>query len=410
MPDHELYLFDDAQARDWQPFALTRPVGELLLGAHTFRARAERIFGTRCAGHLSAPHLIGFDESGAAPVVDMAVIGDSAPRLFLSSRVVLDWTGIELPAADVLLRAAGRVVGRFAAAGRPTPPADWFSAPYDDGTAAIDVGGRILEHVWDLVAANAAQIRLDFDARGTQDLHSGTPPCAAVGYTDGMLRLGDGVVIEPNVVLDFTHGPIWLAEGVTVRSFTRLAGPAYVGAGSTLLGGPYDAVSIGPVCRVHGEIEESVILGYANKAHDGFLGHAYLGRWVNLGALTTNSDLKNNYGTIRMWTPAGEADTGLIKLGCLLGDHVKTGIGALINTGTVIGAGSNLYGTEMPPKYVPPFSWGSGSQLVAFEEDSFIRVAATVMGRRKLELSDAMRDVLQRSWQISRGGTRITNE
>jgi UDP-N-acetylglucosamine diphosphorylase / glucose-1-phosphate thymidylyltransferase / UDP-N-acetylgalactosamine diphosphorylase / glucosamine-1-phosphate N-acetyltransferase / galactosamine-1-phosphate N-acetyltransferase len=93
-------------------------------------------------------------------------------------------------------------------------------------------------------------------------------------------------------------------------------------------------------------VEETVVLGYSNKAHDGFLGHAYLGRWVNLGALTTNSDLKNNYGTIRMWTPGGETDTGLIKLGCLLGDYVKTGIGALLNTGTVVGAGSNLFGTR----------------------------------------------------------------
>ncbi|MEX0906945.1 MAG: hypothetical protein WD054_01345, partial [Gemmatimonadota bacterium] len=203
-------------------------------------------------------------------------------------------------------------------------------------------------------------------------------------------------------VLDFTRGPIWFADDVTVRAFSRVAGPAYVGRGSTLLGGPYDAVSIGPVCKVHGELEESVVLGYSNKAHDGFLGHAYLGRWVNLGALTTNSDLKNNYGTIRMWTPHGDVDTGLIKLGCLLGDHVKTGIGALINTGTVIGAGSNLYGTDMPPKYVPPFSWGTGAELTAFDIDRFIGVAQTAMGRRKLELSGRMREILREAWRIGR--------
>jgi UDP-N-acetylglucosamine diphosphorylase/glucosamine-1-phosphate N-acetyltransferase len=163
-------------------------------------------------------------------------------------------------------------------------------------------------------------------------------------------------------------------------------------------------VSIGPVCRVHGEVEESVVLGYSNKAHDGFLGHAYLGRWVNLGALTTNSDLKNNYGTIRMWTPSGERDTALIKLGCLLGDHVKTGIGALINTGTVIGAGSSLFGTEMPPKYVPPFSWGTGTNLVAYDTDRFLSVTATVMGRRKLFLADGMRDMLRSAWHKGRQG------
>jgi UDP-N-acetylglucosamine diphosphorylase / glucose-1-phosphate thymidylyltransferase / UDP-N-acetylgalactosamine diphosphorylase / glucosamine-1-phosphate N-acetyltransferase / galactosamine-1-phosphate N-acetyltransferase len=411
MAEQELYLFDDSTARDWQPFALTRPVGELLLGAHTFRARAERLFGMRCAGHISASHLIGFEEPGSAAVVDAGVIGTTAGRLFLSSRAVLEWDRvIELPADAALLRAGGHVIGRWTPAGLAVPTSEWFAVPHDDGTPVIDVSGRVLQHVWDLVAVNPAQIRLDFDAHGTRDLHVGPPPCAAIGYTDGLLRLGNGVTIEPNVLFDFSHGPIWLEEGVTVRAFTRLAGPAYVGPGCTLLGGPYDAISIGPGCRVHGEVEESVILGYANKAHDGFLGHAYLGRWVNLGALTTNSDLKNNYGRIRMWTPVGDTDTGLIKLGCLLGDHVKTGIGALINTGTVIGAGSNLYGTEMPPKYVQPFSWGSGSDLVAFDVDKFIAVATTVMGRRKVELTDGMRDVLRRSWQLSRGSAAARAE
>lgn len=403
MSEPRLYLYDDARARQWQPFALTRPAGELMLGAHTFRARAERLFGVRCAGHIGAPHLRGFEEPGAAPVVARDDIGTDAPRLFLSSRVVLDWTRIDLPDRDSVVRVDGTIVGRFLPAGSGTPDDAWFQSPRDDGAASLDVGGRVIEHVWDLIAENPEQLRRDFDARGTTDLHVGPPPVESVGYSDGMLRLGDGVTIEPHVVFDFSHGPIWLDRGVTVRAFTRLAGPAYVGPDSTLLGGPYDAISIGPTCRVHGEVEESIILGYSNKAHDGFLGHAYLGRWVNLGAMTTNSDLKNNYGTIRMWTPDGDTDTGLIKLGCLLGDHVKTGIGSLINTGTVIGAGSNLYGTEMPPKHVPPFSWGSGSELTAYRADRFLAVAATVMGRRRLELSDAMRGVLERAWNLSRG-------
>jgi UDP-N-acetylglucosamine diphosphorylase / glucose-1-phosphate thymidylyltransferase / UDP-N-acetylgalactosamine diphosphorylase / glucosamine-1-phosphate N-acetyltransferase / galactosamine-1-phosphate N-acetyltransferase len=146
------------------------------------------------------------------------------------------------------------------------------------------------------------------------------------------------------------------------------------------------------------------VLGYSNKAHAGFLGHAYLGRWVNLGAMTTNSDLKNNYGTIRMWTPEGDADTGLIKLGCLLGDYVKTGIGSLLNTGTVVGAGSNLYGTAMPPKYVPPFSWGSGAELVAFDAERFLALTETVMKRRDLSLPASMREMLRRSYDAGRAG------
>jgi UDP-N-acetylglucosamine diphosphorylase / glucose-1-phosphate thymidylyltransferase / UDP-N-acetylgalactosamine diphosphorylase / glucosamine-1-phosphate N-acetyltransferase / galactosamine-1-phosphate N-acetyltransferase len=417
MNNTALYLYDDDRARSWQPFALTRPVGELMLGAYTFRERAERWVGSRCAGHITAPHLRGFDEHDGAPVVEPADIATDRARVFVSSRAVPDWAALPAPTDAALLRIDGTVIGRYVPAGVPNPDAGWFAdGAARAGTAetVLDLGGRVLEQPWDLIAANPRQLVLDYDASSADDAArngaSGASfePGAAgsgvqtIGYRAGLLRLGEGVMLEPNVVLDFSHGPIWLADGVTVRAFTRLAGPAYVGPRSTLLGGPYEAVTIGPVCRVHGEVEESVVLGYSNKAHDGFLGHAYLGRWVNLGAMTTNSDLKNNYGTIRMWTPAGEQDTGLIKLGCLLGDHVKTGIGALLNTGTVIGAGSNLYGTAMPPKYVPPFSWGSGSDLTTYDIEKFLDVTATVHGRRELELGAGMREVLRAAWQQGR--------
>ena len=403
MVELTLYLFDDGAARRWEPFALTRPIGELLLGAHTFRARAELLFGARCAGHVSAEHLLGFDEPYAARVVAAHSIGKDRPRLFLSSRAVLDWdVRIDARERATLLSTDGDVVGLFLPAGAPTPAEDWFVAPAVDGGHVQHVSGRVLRWPWNLVAENAAQVVRDYERGHSAEAEPAVPRFDAIGYSAGALRVGDNVTIEPNVVLDFSHGPIWLDDGVTVRSFTRLAGPAYVGPGSTLLGGPYEAISIGPVCRVHGEVEESIVLGYSNKAHAGFLGHAYLGRWVNLGAMTTNSDLKNNYGTIRMWTPDGETDTGLIKLGCLIGDHVKTGIGALLNTGTVIGAGSNLYGTDMPPKYVPPFSWGSGAELVPYDPEKFLDVTQTVMKRREVALSADMTRVLRAAWRLAR--------
>ena len=401
MSGPQLYLFDDDVARSWQPFALTRPVCELMLGAYTFRARAERLLGVRSAGVIAAPHLRGFDEPGAPPVVELAEIGTDRVRIFLSSRAVLDWHALRHPPTGAsLLRTQDRIVGCILPAGAANPDASWIAAPRDDGTPIVEVEGRVVENVWDLIAENPRQIALDIEASDADSPR--TPGCDAIGFEPGLLRLGIDVHIEPNVVLDFSHGPIWLDDGVTVRAFTRLAGPAYVGPGSTLLGGPYESISVGPVCRVHGEVEESVVLGYSNKAHDGFLGHAYLGRWVNLGAMTTNSDLKNNYGTIRMWTPQGERDTGMIKLGCLIGDHVKTGIGSLINTGSVIGAGSNLFGSAMPPKYVAPFSWGSGTDLTSYDVERFLTVTERVMKRRDVVLRDGMREMLRRAWHEGR--------
>ena len=184
-----------------------------------------------------------------------------------------------------------------------------------------------------------------------------------------------------------------------MRAFTRIEGPSWFGPGCILQGGVLTHVGAGPRCRLRGEIEASVIQGWSNKAHDGYLGHAWLGSWVNLGAMTTNSDLKNNYGSVRIRTSSRTADTGLMKLGCLLGDHVKTGIGTLLNTGTVLGAGSNVFGGAMPPGFVPPFSWGSGVELSTHRLERFLETAERAMGRRDIPLTEGMRAVLTRAFE-----------
>jgi UDP-N-acetylglucosamine diphosphorylase / glucose-1-phosphate thymidylyltransferase / UDP-N-acetylgalactosamine diphosphorylase / glucosamine-1-phosphate N-acetyltransferase / galactosamine-1-phosphate N-acetyltransferase len=406
-----LILFDDDTARRWEPFALTRPVGELLFGAVTFRARAERVFGLRCAAHLSVEHLVGFEEEGAPPVRSYTDAPADGDRLFLLSRAVPAWAAGEAwsarPDRPGIVEVGGEPVGWYATEGSPPPPESFLRNPkagtgLTNGGRPIALPGRVLERVWELVSGNPDQLAEDigalFPAPAAADV-----PAGVHRLGDGALILGEGAQIEPGVVLDTRPGPIWLDRDARVRSFTRLAGPAYIGPGSVVLGGPLEAISVGPVCKVRGELAESVCLGYTNKQHDGHIGHAYLGRWVNLGAETTNSDLKNNYGTIRIWTPDGETDTGVIKLGSLLGDHVKTGIGLLLNTGTVVGAGSNLFGAAMPPKHVPPFSWGTGSELTEYRADKFLEVAERAMGRRDVALSEGMRGVLQRAWTRARG-------
>jgi UDP-N-acetylglucosamine diphosphorylase/glucosamine-1-phosphate N-acetyltransferase len=213
------------------------------------------------------------------------------------------------------------------------------------------------------------------------------------------VSLGDGVQLEAGVHLDTSDGPIRLSDGARVSAFTRLAGPAFVGPATHVLGGSLGNVTIGRECRVRGEVSSTVLLGYVNKAHEGYLGHAYVGRWVNLGALTTNSDLKNNYGLVRVHTADGLVDTGLIKVGCFLGDHVKTGIGTLLPTGCVVGLGSNLFGGVMAPSYVPPFSWGTGEQLEEYDIKRFLEAAALAMFRREVSLGKADRTLLERVWE-----------
>jgi hypothetical protein len=148
-------------------------------------------------------------------------------------------------------------------------------------------------------------------------------------------------------------------------------------------------------------MSEVVVLGHTNKAHDGFVGHSYLGRWVNLGAGTITSNLKNTYSNVQLWTPDGVRDTGTIKLGALIGDHVKVGIGTRLTTGSVIGAGSNIYGSTMPPKYVPPFSWGEGDDLAMYRLDQFLQTAERAMGRRGMTLTERERCQLAAAHALS---------
>jgi UDP-N-acetylglucosamine diphosphorylase/glucosamine-1-phosphate N-acetyltransferase len=407
MSELAIYLFDDAVSCAWEPFALTRPGGELRFGAMTFRERAERVFEGKVAAHLVADHLAGFTEPGAAPVLPMAGIPAEGDRLFLSARAVPAWGSGETwrarrGGAGPLL-VGDEVVGWFAPAGSEAPTAQWLAAPGEhlDRTGAVQLPGRVLRHVWELMSEGFGQVTDDVAGLFP------TPPATALPhgvhwFGDHPIIQGQNVRVEPAVVIDTTGGPVWLDDGVTVRAFSRIAGPAYVGKNSTILGGSLEAFSTGETCRIRGEFAESICLSFVNKAHDGHIGHAYLGSWVNLGAFTTNSDLKNNYGTVRLWTPGGEVDTGEIKMGCFLGDHVKTGIGLLLNTGTVVGAGSNLFGAEMPPKYVPPFSWGTGEDLSAYRADKFLEVAERAMARRKVPLDPGARAQLEAAWKKGR--------
>ncbi len=396
-----LFLLDDAVTRSWSPYLLTRPGGELLYGTFLLRERAERFWGTPCDGQLTREALAAFDEEGSPPVVPPDTLSSDQPRIVQLSRAALTGPVPELGNEAATLVLDGTAVGWWLPPGSHIPDSEILLQPRPlAGAPSINVQGDLLEAPWDLMARNATRLRRDivsfFSGEATRDL----PGSHILG--DGLLSVGRDVVVEPGSVFDVSDGPIRISEGATVRSHTRLAGPAFVGPDTTILGGVLSEISLGPVCKVRGEVESTVVLGYTNKAHDGFLGHSYLGKWVNLGAFTANSDLKNNYGPVRVGSRNGSMETGLMKVGCFLGDHVKTGIGTLLNTGTVVGAGSNLFGGAMPPTYVPPFSWGSGQDLTEYRLERFLEVAAKAMGRRDVTLTAGTRSLLEQAWEQTR--------
>jgi UDP-N-acetylglucosamine diphosphorylase/glucosamine-1-phosphate N-acetyltransferase len=272
----------------------------------------------------------------------------------------------------------------------------------------VEIEARLLTFPWDIITANGEQIARDLPLFIAQ---TGWPSAAERPIDDPhvVVRNPAQVYVHPAarldspLVLDARDGPV-VVDAAHIEPFSFIQGPAAIGAGATIsrariLG----ETTIGPVCRIGGEVEASVVQGYSNKHHDGFLGHSYLGEWVNIGAMTTNSDLKNTYGSIRMVLEGfGQLDSGVLKLGCFLADHVKLGIGLHLNGGAVIGTGSNIFGVHFAPKTIPPFTWG-GEVFREYRIDGMVDVARKVMGRRKIALSPQQEALLREAFAMTRG-------
>ncbi len=383
-----LVLHDDTRARTFEPFALTRPLGEVRAGAELLRRRWEIALGLRCSGFVGAAHLADFHEPWA-PSAATGVL--AAGTIVAHARFAV---GLEALAPDGDLWICGDDV----AAVRLHAPVP--VAHLADGSVALaslapphaavtPVAGRWLEQVWDLIGHLGEMLAEDIPLLAS-DLMVGGPPAHATVIGQHAVYVEGGAHVEPHTVLDVSAGPILLRKGATVQAFTRLVGPAVVGQGSSVAGDRIACVSIGDVCKIHGEVNTVIVLGHSNKGHDGFVGHSVLGRWVNLGAGTITSNLKNTYGSVALWTPDGIRDSGLQFLGTMFGDHVKTGIGLRLTTGCVIGAGANVF-DAMAPKVVAPFAWGTGAPYGTYDLDKFMEVARRMMGRRHVDLTEVAR-------------------
>ncbi len=379
-----LFLYDDSTAREFEPFALTRPLSELRAGTELIRHRWERVTGLEAAGTLCAPHLEAFVE-GDAPSVAVKDLVIPAGSVVINSRFVPSLSG----------RFSGDVAMAEGVVCAVKLKGDTKASAFADGSLALEalaenrsaeeLAGRWLPAVWALIASLGTQLNEDIPHLA-KTLRLQKAPAEVIG--EGEVCIEEGARIDPFVMFDTSAGPILIRNGATVAAFSRLVGPLYIGEHATVTGDYVSVCSVGEWCKVKGEISNTIMLGHCNKGHAGFVGHSYLGRWVNLGSGTTTSNLKNTYGTVQIWSPGGIVDTGMQFLGTLFGDHVKTGIGMMLTTGSVIGAGANIFGTTMPPKAVAPFSWGDSEPYSTFEEEKFLDVATLVMARRHVALDE----------------------
>lgn len=401
-------LFEDRKVVNFYPLTLTRPIYELRCGVMSLQGKIHTRFSQPLSFHCRDYLTQTLAQRAGKNRVNQWEKMARSDLLLINGRVLLFGDEIPLEGEEELgIQGEDIVYARL----RKETMASFSKGSLRDIEVVLiqamqrvrlrQVEAKLVEFPWDLVDGNREMIRKDFEIKDRRGIEGKVDRNAHLINPD-LIYIGKGATVEAGVVLDASEGPIYIEEGVRIRPPTIVDGPSYIGRETTIDGAKIrGGCSIGPVCRIAGEIEESIIHGYTNKHHEGFIGHSYIGEWVNLGALTTTSDLKNTYGTVKVCINGKEIDTGKIKVGCFIGDHTKTGIGTLLDTGCVMGVAVNLFGGGRAPKFIPSFSWGGGDELEENRLDKVLEVARIVMERRGIQQTRAQRDLLKKVYQLT---------
>ncbi len=406
-------LFEDFSISTLLPLTHVQADFDLRSGIFTSRERAKRFFPDEEICLFVRLGLVDAMRERSGLLVNEA---DNS-WLFLNGRIALDeglvGTLRQSRGKDVLLRSGNAVVAAVvhSDAFRATIQ-EWLTSgmlrkelavfgaeePAGSGAGEVNVEARFFTWPWDLIEFNSALLLEDAQTfpLGTVDEDASIHP-SVILVAEERIHIGPGARIAAGVVLDATEGPIVIAQDAVVMPQAVILGPSFVGTGSRIKAGAkiHEGCSIGPMCKIGGEVEASIFHSFANKQHDGFVGHSYLAPWTNLGADTNTSDLKNNYSTIRATLEGHEYDTRRMFLGTIMADHSKCGIITMFNTGTVAGVGCNIFGGDFPPKFLPSFSWGGADGLSEYDFDKCCETALRVYERRGITFTDAERSLLR---------------
>ncbi|WP_435133303.1 GlmU family protein [Formosa sp. A9] len=375
-------LFDGPSRNSLLPFTFTRPVADIRVGILTIREKWE--------------HYLGYTTT----TVTEDYLADKYPMVELEENIMIN--AAFLPNEKLVDVIQGLKVNQ--AIFKDEDVIAFYAQSHQedidfDAYEAIDFNDSVLkiEHTWDIFSKNGQAIQEDFDlltnGRTSQPIPETVNTIAA-----------DNIFIEEGAELHFvtinaSNGPVYIGKDTLIMEGSLIRGPfalcdqAVVKMGAKI----YGPTTIGPYCKVGGEVNNSVMFANSNKGHEGYLGNSVLGEWCNLGADTNNSNLKNNYAEVRLWSYETEnfAKTGLQFCGLMMGDHSKCGINTMFNTGTVVGVNANIFGTGYPRNFVPSFSWGGSSGFTTYLTKKAFQVAEVVMKRRQIELTDVDKAILE---------------
>ena len=384
-----LILFDDPDIRiNLLPFTFTRPVACLRVGILTIGEKWEKWLGSKPSFKT---------EAYLQEKYPLAATGDS---LLINGAVCPDLKLVDsvkaLPSGYFLVKGTVLIATRN--------PASEMSS---QNTVEYPGEVTVIDRPWKIFRENGAQLRIDFAlvTSGRKSAPINDPHTRVYGEQN--IFLEEGVYIRA-AILNAETGPIYLGknsivqEGAMIRGAFALGEEGHINMGAKIRG---DA-TVGPYCKVGGEVSNSVLLSYSNKAHDGYLGNSVIGEWCNLGADTNTSNLKNNYDAVKLWNHSAQdfADTGLQFCGLMMGDHSKCSINTMFNTATMVDVSSNVFGTGFPKKYIPSFAWGGSNGFVTFQPDKALETAERVMSRRNVVMSELDKAILLHVYEITASG------
>mgnify|MGYP003662775411 FL=1 len=368
-------LFDGNVRNQLLPFTFTRPVADIRVGILTLREKWEK--------HL------GFTTT----TVTEDYLAQKWPMVEMPQNVLISASFIP---TETLVDMIKGLTENQAIFYNDEPVAFFAKEDQDVDFETYDIqvcpeeAVFQIAHTWDIFSKNHKAIALDFRLL-TVGRTSQPIPEMAVAFNKEQIFIEEGAKL-PLCSLNATEGPIYIGKNAEIMEGSMIRGPFALCEGATVKMNAkiYTGCTVGPHSKVGGELNNSVIMGYSNKGHDGFLGNAVIGEWCNLGADTNNSNLKNNYAEVRLWDyeTEGFARTGLQFCGLMMGDHSKCGINTMFNTGTVVGVSANIFGSGFPRNFIPSYSWGGSGGMTTYKTNKAFEVAKIVMARRGVEFTE----------------------
>ena len=397
----QICFFEDKLLTNFHPLTLTRPVDDLRVGILTIAAKWEKALQAVNTTRLVRNEIKGVFEGGE--------IDEGQSCLWINARY--------LPSHSLITRVKDLALGNclqmddtvIAAHVDGSDSKNWHEKgkPNFHSLFVLEAGTfTSIRHLWDLFAFNSNEIQNDIGLLDPDRSENSDIANLSVFENKSEIFIEDSATIEAGCILDARKGPIFIGKGATIMAGSIIYGPAAICEKATIKAGAkiYEGSTIGPVCKVGGEVNNTIFHSYSNKAHDGFVGNSIFGQWCNLGADSNTSNLKNNYSTIRIvdWETEEELETDQQFFGTIMGDHSKTAINTQLNTGTICGVSSNIFSSDFPPKFIPSFSWVGSNVIQTYKTEKALETMEAMMARRDVSMSEAYKTMMRHISQNSR--------